>query len=63
MRAAAFSSLGKTRDARAFAALADAVGKHTWNGTVEAGAARGLAELADARAVDVLLDAIASRSR
>jgi aminopeptidase N len=56
--AAAFTSLGKTRDPRAFAALADAVGKRTWNGTVEAGAARGLAELADARAVDALLDAV-----
>jgi aminopeptidase N len=57
VRAAALTSLGKTRDPRAFAALADAVGGHTWNGTVEAGAARGLGELADARAVDALLDA------
>jgi aminopeptidase N len=56
--AAAFTSLGKTRDPRAFAALADAAGKRTWNGTVEAGAARGLAELADVRAVDALLDAV-----
>lgn len=59
VRAASLGSLGKTRDVRAFDALADAVGRHTWNGTVEAGAARGLAELADARAVDVLLEAIA----
>jgi len=58
VRAAALASLGKTRDPRAFDALADAVGKHTWNGTVEAGAARGLAELAQARAVDVLIDAV-----
>jgi aminopeptidase N len=56
--AAAFASLGKTRDPRAFSALADAVGRRSWNGTVEAGAARGLAELADARAVDALLDAV-----
>jgi aminopeptidase N len=58
VRAAALTSLGKTRDARAFDALAAAVSKHTWNGTVEGGAARGLAELADGRAVDALLGAI-----
>ncbi|MGD0967640.1 MAG: M1 family aminopeptidase [Candidatus Aquilonibacter sp.] len=56
--AAAFESLGKTRDPRAFDALVAAVGDRTWNGTIEAGAARGLAELADARAIDVLLEAV-----
>ena len=56
--AAAFESLGKTRDPRAFDALAAAIARRTWNGTVEAGAARGLAELADARAIDLLLDAV-----
>lgn len=56
--AAALGSLGRTRDPRAYAALVDALGKRTWNGTVEAGAARGLAELTDARAVDALLDAV-----
>ncbi len=56
--AAAFESLGKTRDPRAFDALVAAAGGRTWNGTVEAGAARGLAELADARAIDVLLGAV-----
>ncbi len=59
VRASALASLGKTRDPRAFDALTDALGKHTWNGTVEAGAARGLAELAEVRAVDVLIDAVA----
>ena len=58
VRAAAYTSLGKTRDARAFDALAAALEQRTWNGTVEAGAARGIAELADARAIDALLDAV-----
>ena len=58
VRAAAFESLGKTRDARAFDALVAAVRTRSWNGTVEAGAARGLAELGDARAIDALVDAI-----
>jgi aminopeptidase N len=57
VQAAALESLGKTRDARAFDALVAAIGQRTWNGVVEAGAARGLAELADGRAVDVLLEA------
>lgn len=58
VRAASLEALGKTRDARAFDVLAAAIGEKTWNGTVESGAARGLAELGDARAVDVLLEAI-----
>ncbi len=57
VRAAALTSLGKTRDARAFAVLADAVKERSWNGVVAAGAARGLAELADERAIDPLIDA------
>ncbi|HEY5350375.1 MAG TPA: M1 family aminopeptidase [Candidatus Lustribacter sp.] len=57
VRAAALAALGKTRDARAFDVLAQAIASASWNGTVEAGAARGLAELAEARAVDLLVDA------
>jgi len=59
VRSAAFGALGKTRDPRAFDILVAAVGGRTWNGTVEAGAARGLSELADARATDPLLAACA----
>lgn len=58
VRAAALESLGKTRDPRAFDVLVAAIGKRSWNGTVEAGAARGLAELGDARAADALIGAI-----
>ncbi len=57
VRAAAFTALGKTRDAGARDVLASAARERTWNGVVEAGALRGLAELADARAMPVLLDA------
>jgi aminopeptidase N len=57
VRAAALAALGKTRDARAFDVLAAALKQPSWNGTVEAGAVRGLAELADARALPLLLDA------
>ncbi len=57
VRAAALTSLGKTRDARAFDVLREAVNETTWNGIVAAGAARGLAELADQRAIDPLIDA------
>jgi len=55
--AAAYEALGKTRDPRAFDALADGIELTTWNQTVEAGAARGLAELADERAFAPLLAA------
>ena len=58
VRAAALESLGKTRDPRAFDMLVAAIGGRSWNGTVEAGAARGLAELGDARAGDALIGAI-----
>jgi aminopeptidase N len=57
VRSAALASLGKTRDPRAFDVLAKAVKEKTWNGVVEAGAVRGLAELADARALPLVLDA------
>ena len=57
VRAAALAALGKTRDARAFDVLRARSRAPSWNGTIEAGAARGLAELADARAIDLLIDA------
>lgn len=55
--ASALTALGKTRDDRAFDALIGALGEPTWNETVAAGAARGLAELADARALEALVAA------
>jgi aminopeptidase N len=57
VRAAALHALGKTRDARAFDVLSAALAEHTWNGTVESGAARGMGELADARAIPLLVTA------
>jgi aminopeptidase N len=57
VRAAALHALGKTRDARGFDVLSAAAKERTWNGTVEGGAVRGLAELADARAMGPVLDA------
>ena len=57
VRAAALTSLGKTGDPRAFDALCAAVAQRTWNGVVESGAVRGLAELAEARALAPILDA------
>jgi aminopeptidase N len=57
VRGAALASLGRTRDPRAFDVLAAAVGGRSWNGIVEAGAVRGLAELADARALKLAVDA------
>ncbi|HTA39171.1 MAG TPA: HEAT repeat domain-containing protein, partial [Candidatus Acidoferrales bacterium] len=57
VRAAALVALGRTRDPRAFDALASAVKERTWNDTVEAGAVRGLAELADARAMPLAIEA------
>jgi aminopeptidase N len=56
--AAAFESLGKTRDPRALDALRAAIDTTSWNETIEAGAARGLAELADERAFEALLAAL-----
>jgi aminopeptidase N len=57
VRAATLASLGKTRDVRAFEILNTAIVTHTWNATVEGGAARGLAELADERVVEPLIAA------
>lgn len=54
VRAAALDSLGKTRDARAFDVLAAALQSKSWNATVESGAVRGLAELADPRALPLV---------
>ncbi len=59
VRAAALKALGKTRDPCAFDVLASAARELTWNGTVESGAIHGLAELADARAMPLILDACA----
>jgi aminopeptidase N len=56
--AAAYEALGKTCDSRAFDALRAALGGVSWNETIEAGAARGLAELADERAFSALLEAL-----
>ncbi len=56
--AAAYEALGKTRDERALAALVGGIGARSWNQTIEAGAARGLAELADERAFPALLAAL-----
>jgi len=57
VRAAALTALGRTRDARAFDVLAAAVRERTWNDTVESGAVRGLAELGDARAMPLAVEA------
>jgi aminopeptidase N len=62
VRAAALEALGKTRDARAFEVLAAAVREPSWNGTVEAGAVRGLAELAEARALPLAVEAARATS-
>ncbi len=57
VRASALVALGRTRDPRAFDVLAAAVRGASWNGTVEAGAVLGLAELADARAMPLIVEA------
>lgn len=62
VRASALTALGKTRDPRAFDALASAAKGKTWNGVVEGGAMHGLAELADARAMPLILDALRPES-
>jgi aminopeptidase N len=56
---AAAESLGSTRDARAFNHLVRLLETPSWNQVVAAGAARGLAALADERAVEPLLAAFA----
>ena len=55
--AAALESLGRTRDARAFEILAEHLLVPSWNDVVASGAARGLSELGDPRAVRPLIDA------
>jgi aminopeptidase N len=57
VRHEALFSLGKTRDARAFEVLQRALGGTSWNQTVEAGAALGLAELAESRVLPLLAKA------
>jgi aminopeptidase N len=57
VQAAALHALGRTRDHRAFDVLSAALEHASWNGTVESGAARGLAELADSRATELLIEA------
>lgn len=57
VQAAALHALGRTRDPRAFDVLERAVKTHSWNATIESGAARGLGELADSRAVPILVEA------
>jgi aminopeptidase N len=59
VRAAALTSLGKTRDPRALDVLAGALRERSWNSVVESGAVRGLAELADLRVLDDVLNATA----
>lgn len=53
-------ALGKTRDPRALDLLVPLSEQHSWNGTIEAGAIRGLAELADERSLEPILAASAS---
>ena len=57
--ATALTALGKTRDPRAFDALIRALDTPSWADTIAAGAVRGLAELADARALEPMLATIA----
>ncbi len=61
VRNAALTALGKTRDRRAFEVLRSAAKQRTWNGVVESGAVRGLAELADSRALPIVLEALHPR--
>ena len=55
--AAAYESLGRSRDARAFDALVRGLAVPSWLSTTSSGALRGLAELADPRAVSHLIEA------
>jgi aminopeptidase N len=52
---AALTALGKTRDPRAFEALRAALDERSWNEVIASGAAGGLAELADPRALEPLV--------
>ncbi len=60
--AAAAESLGKTRDPRAFERLVALLQQPSWNETIAAGAARGLAALADERAFVPLLAAFGAET-
>jgi aminopeptidase N len=55
--AAALESLGRTRDSRAYETLLEHLTLPSWNDTIASGAARGLGELGDARAVRPLIEA------
>ena len=57
---AAAESLGKTRDPRAFERLVALLDRPSWSETIAAGAARGLAALADERALAPLASAAAA---
>ena len=57
VRHAALAALGKTRDSRAFDILSPAVREKSWNDWIASGAVRGLAELADPRAMEILCEA------
>ncbi|HEY8297465.1 MAG TPA: M1 family metallopeptidase [Candidatus Baltobacteraceae bacterium] len=59
VQASALHALGRTRDARAYDVLRDALQTSSWNGVIESGAARGLGDLADPRATGALIDATA----
>ncbi len=56
--AAALQSLGRTRDPRAYDALVAALAIPSYSQTIAGGAAEGLAELADERAVTLLIDVV-----
>jgi aminopeptidase N len=56
--ASALHALGKTRDPRAFDALVAGLATRSWNEVIAGGAARGLAELADPRALPLLVEAV-----
>ncbi len=57
---AALESLGKTRDARAYDRLVEALASVSWNDTIASGAARGLSELNDPRSISALIGATAT---
>ena len=55
--AAALESLGRTREEKAFEILLEHLKMPSWNDTIASGAARGLGESGDPRAVRPLIDA------
>ena len=57
VQSSALHALGKTRDSRAFDVLAAAIRKRTWNSVIEAGAAAGLGDVNDPRALPLLVEA------